>query len=89
MRTLSFAQVRTARLPAHLNRGLLAYEYRPAFDSVAVFFGATRRPCLSLSYQIPTGGWLHEPDCVCSYCQAGQGTSEPWQALGSEGRPAA
>jgi hypothetical protein len=80
MRTLSLAQVRIAGLPAQLRLGQLTYEYRPALGSVVVFFGPTRRPCLSLAHRIPAYGWLHEADCRCPYCQVGRETSKPCEA---------
>ena len=71
MRTLSFAQVREAGLPARAQVGGLTYQYRPLADQVVVSLQTDRLQAV-VTHRVPDFGWSHQVACACRFCLGGE-----------------
>ena len=69
MRTLSFAEVREAGLPARTQVAGLTYRYRPLADQVVV---STSRLQATPTHRVPDYGWSHQAACACRFCLGGE-----------------
>ncbi len=71
MKELSFAEVRAAGLPAHIELPYVSYEYRPLPDDVAVHIPPADEAC-GTTLRVPQRGWLHDAGCLCPFCRTGR-----------------